>query len=381
MLVYAIAQPRPEGFAIPAANLRLFLLLSVLHTICEYARNPKSQVLHSERVAVPVPPKPSPRSPPSPHPRSPSRSSTAPSPAAAFPNVDPAWLAKAIALLVLVALLCGYGTFCLLFFQGQWQLPLHPAVGNPLPPLIAGTLIEPVRFSPNLAGSPQLAGFWLPAARTPHPRNLTALFLPSGDGALSDPAQLSTVAALHNAGLHVFAFDYRGYGQSSGPHPNQRRMAEDTAAAFLYLTSLRHLPPSTILPYGNGVAASLALALAANENPDHPPIPAIILDNPDPDVLEHALADPRTHLLPVRLLFHERFNLLPALATLQTPKLILIRGPETGRARSKILETAANPKLIVDLPNPAPDLLRSTLTRFLDQYTAPPPLPSPPQTK
>ena len=39
---------------------------------------------------------------------------------------DPLWLIKAIAFTILVALFCGYLTLCLLFYQGQWQLVLHP---------------------------------------------------------------------------------------------------------------------------------------------------------------------------------------------------------------------------------------------------------------
>ncbi len=307
-----------------------------------------------------MPPKPRPAQTPSPASRA--RRPDPPGASPAFPNVDPVWLAKTIALIVVLALLCGYATFCLLFFQGQWQLPLHPARGNPPPPTIAGTPLEPVRFSPDSSGSPQLTGFWLPSAPSSRPRGLTALFLPSGEGSLTDPAQLSTVAALHDAGLNVFAFDYRGFGQSSGPHPTQHRMLEDTTAAFFYLTNLRHLAPSTILLYSNGVAASLALSLAA----DQPAIPAILLDNPDTGVLERALSDPRIRLLPVRLLFHERFSLSPAITTLKTPKLILTRGP---LAPPEILH-AADPKLIVSLPNNAsPALLTEALTRFLNQYT------------
>ncbi len=318
-----------------------------------------------------MPPKPRPKPGPQPRPAQPpspasrTRRPAPPSTSPAFPNVDPVWLAKTIALIVVLALLCGYATLCLLFFQGQWQLPLHPTHGNPPPPTIAGTPVAPIRFSPDSSGSPQLTGFWLPSAPSSRPRGLTALFLPSGDGSLTDPAQLSTVVALHNAGLNVFAFDYRGFGQSSGPHPTQRRMLEDTTAAFFYLTNLRHLSPSTILPYSNGVAASLALSLAAEQ----PAIPAILLDNPDTGVLERALSDPRTRLLPVRLLFYERFSLSPAMTTLKTPKLILTRGP---LALSEVLH-AADPKLIVSIPNNAsPALLTEALTRFLNQYTPAP---------
>src|SRR5882757_11072554 len=78
--------------------------------------------------------------------------------------VSPIWLIKAIALTIIAALFCGYLTFCLLFYQGQWQLVLHPTRTSASPTSIAGIPYELIRFGPDESATPQLIGWWIPAA-------------------------------------------------------------------------------------------------------------------------------------------------------------------------------------------------------------------------
>ncbi|MBB5338573.1 alpha/beta hydrolase [Tunturiibacter gelidoferens] len=288
--------------------------------------------------------------------------------------VSPLWLVKAIAVTIVAALLCGYLTLCLLFYQGQWQLVLHPTRTFAAPTSIAGIPYELIHFGPDESATPQLTGWWIPSsppARYPH---ATILFLPGGDGSLAD--SIPTLASLHNLGLNVFAFDYRGYGQSAATRPSQQNMTHDADSAWQYLTNSRALPPQQIIPYGTGVGASLATQLAASHNT----IPALILDSPRADLLELAQHDPRARLLPVRLIFHEHFPLAAPLSALRTPKLLLTRAASPDQS----FRTAADPKLTVELPSPADALYSQSLARFLDQYLPPAPtqqlVPSPAPT-
>lgn len=274
-------------------------------------------------------------------------------------TVDPRWLLKAFSLVVAVALMLGYATLCLLFYQGQWQMVLHP--GKPR------SATQPpdaqiVHFGPDATAIPQLTGWWIPAAAGAPYRNLTLLYLRGGDGLLSDDG--ATLSALHAAGLNLLAFNYRGYPANPGRHPTEQHMAEDTEAAWQYMLADRHIAPQTIIPFGVGIGASLAVRLAG----DHHEIPAMVLDSPQGDLLDRALHSPTGYLVPVRLLFHERFPLRDAVSKLPTPKLILSRGPtETALARQ-----AADPKFTVDLPPTLPPAaFQSALSRFLDQYVSP----------
>jgi pimeloyl-ACP methyl ester carboxylesterase len=166
---------------------------------------------------------------------------------------------------------------------------------------------------------------------------------------------------LHQIGLNVFSFDYRGYGLSASGHPTQQRMTEDSDAAWLYLTSSRGISPKNIVLYGTGVGTSLVARLAR----EHPEVPALVLDSPHTDLLNLARSDPRSGLLPVSLLFHENFPLAAQLGSLTTPKLLISLD---GAKASPAFALAASPKMTVDLPTGSGPLFTQAVTRFLDQY-------------
>ena len=284
-----------------------------------------------------------------------------PRPPAGPPEVvNPIWLLKAAGLTILAALLCGYLSLCLLLYQGQWQLILHPQRTQSHPATLAGAPVEFLRFGPDESGTPQRTAWAIPAPLAARYAQTTVLFLPAGDSSLASAQP--TLELLHGLGVNLFAIDYRGYGESATTHPNQIRMMEDADAAWQYLTTSRSLPGSRIVVYGVGLGTSVAAHLAV----DHPDLAAVILDSPAPDPLATVLADPRTQLLPVRLLLHDRFPLAEPLAILKTPKLLLATDTATPAFAG-----AAPPKLTVGLPAPrSGTLYTQAVTRFLDQYLA-----------
>jgi pimeloyl-ACP methyl ester carboxylesterase len=277
-------------------------------------------------------------------------------------NVPVSWLLKAFVAVLLAAAACIYLTLCFLYYRGQWLFVLHPtrASGEP------AASSNPVHFATNDAGQPQLTGEWPKAPAEGRYGRLTILFLPGGDGSLANSAM--TIKALQDLGLNVFAFDYRGYGFSADLHPSQQRMSEDTEAAWRYLTASRGVSPGTIIPYGVGVGASLAASLAAS----HPEIPALILDSPHTDLLDTVRRESPS-LLPVSLLFRERFPLAEPLRRLSTPKLLLA---DVGRGTPAAFAGGAEPKLTVFLPSRTGPIFDQAMERFIDAYLNQPPVPS-----
>jgi pimeloyl-ACP methyl ester carboxylesterase len=290
-----------------------------------------------------------------------------PTPTPPTEDVKPLWLVKALIITVLVALLCGYLTLCVLFYQGQWQLVLHPTHAAPSSPApVSPAPAETIHFGPDETAIPQLTGLWIPAYPGSRYAAITILYLRDGDGSLADST--ASLATLHTLGANIFAFDYRGYGQSAATHPAQQTMTQDTATAWQYLITSRSIPARQIVPYGIGTGASLATQLAAI----HSDVPAIILDSPRADLLDTVVKDPRSSLVPVRLLFHDRFPLAEPLSTLRTPKLLL----STDAAGQKIppaFRTAADPKITAEFTTPSDPYYLQTLSRFLDQYLNLPP--------
>lgn len=270
-------------------------------------------------------------------------------------NVEGAWLLKALAAVVAVAILCTYLTLCFLFSRSQWQVVLRPVRNS----ATESSQVPLIHFDPGDSGQPQLTGVWFAAPPESHYKDFTILFLPGGDGSLANSA--ATLTALQQLGINVFAFDYRGYGQSDPVHPNEQRMTEDSVAAWRYLTQTRKISPSTIVPYGVGVGTSLAAKLTKA----HPEIPGIMLDSPYADLREVIRKDPRFRFLPVGFLFHEDFPLAEPLARLIKPKLLFVREPNTEPV---IYSSAANPKRVVQLKADDIPGFDQSITRFLDEY-------------
>jgi hypothetical protein len=67
----------------------------------------------------------------------------------------------------------------------------------------------------------------------------------------------------------------------------------------------------------------LGAAIAAESVRRHPQAPALILEDPLSPVLDSLHFDARTQILPIRLLFHDRFDPTETLARLRTPKFMV----------------------------------------------------------
>ncbi len=280
--------------------------------------------------------------------------------------VDPRWLARTLGLLILLAFVCGYLTLGLLFYLGSWQLVLHPTRNSNGG---TGLATEKVRFDPDGSGMPQIAGEWLPVDNPAGRGSFAVLYLRGGDGQL-DAADGTQISTLHDLGLNVFAFDYRGYGSSlARPHPSEEHMMQDAVAAWNYLTGIRMIAPDRLVVFGTGTGMSLAAQLLQQQSAGA----ALVGYNADPEVLARARRDPRAKLFPLRLVFRDRFP-LDALQQLHQPKLLYTVGP-LDPARNAVYQKAMDPKLTVEVPTHNAAEERAALTRFLDQT-----LPAAPDT-
>lgn len=120
---------------------------------------------------------------------------------------------------------------------------------------------------------------------------------------------------LHDLGLAVFGFDYRGYGKSDGK-PSEAGLYLDVRAAWAELTSTPGIrPPSVIIvgrSLGSGPATQLATEVGAA---------ALVLETPFTSVPR--LARTLYPLLPTQLLLRTRFDNLAKMADVGLPLLIL----------------------------------------------------------
>lgn len=275
------------------------------------------------------------------------------------PLVSVRWLFTALALSLLLAVFCGYGALCLLFYQGQWQMLFHPSRSIAATPATAGLAYDDIRFDVTETGLPQLDGWWIPAAPgSPHAAG-AILYLHPANGSLSD--SVPTLAMLHHLGINVFAFDYRGFGRSLGAHPTERLATDDAVAAWTYLTDTRHIAPRNLVVYGDGAGFTFAARLAARFAPA-----GVILQDPNPPARQIFAADARARILPLWLLQKEYLDPGADLAQTHIPRLFIGRRGDAALTH-RLFANSTGPKQYFDLRSTSPSTLPDTLSRFLDE--------------
>jgi fermentation-respiration switch protein FrsA (DUF1100 family) len=148
--------------------------------------------------------------------------------------------------------------------------------------------------------------------------------------------------ALHDAGLAVLLFDYRGYAGNPGS-PSEEGLALDVRAARAFLVDDAGVPPNRLLYLGESLGAAVVTELAT----EHPPA-ALLLRSPFTD-----LAAVHYPFLPVRLLLRDRFPVVERIAAVRVPTTVVLGTADSivPPAQSRAVADAA-PRLmrLVEVP-------------------------------
>jgi fermentation-respiration switch protein FrsA (DUF1100 family) len=107
----------------------------------------------------------------------------------------------------------------------------------------------------------RLHGWWIPAAA---PTRGHVLLLHGNAGNIGD--RVVHAALLTAAGFDVLAFDYRGYGRSSG-RPSEQGTYHDARAALAVLLAQDGVDPGRVLYLGESLGGAVALELAIHRPP------------------------------------------------------------------------------------------------------------------
>jgi len=279
------------------------------------------------------------------------------------PQVSGRWLLLALSGTLVAAALCAWLALCLLYWQGNWQLLYHPSAALTRTPASAGLAFDSIGFATTPAGVPRLNGWWIPASPDAPDSRYTVLYLHDKDGNLS--GTVDQLAPLHEAGVNVFAFDYRGYGQSLFAHPSEKRWLQDAEWAFQYLIATRHVDPHSLLVDGRGLGANLAVEFAAA----HPGLAGVVAEAPSPDATRPLFDDARARMVPAHWLARDRWDLAAAAAALHVPSLWFLPFPSqtndgTPAHNPAFFEKISAPKMFVWLP-PG----RTTTANFSQEFS------------
>jgi len=186
------------------------------------------------------------------------------------------------------------------FAAFAWLLSDRMIFQPPSPSYRAGQL--PIVMVPTDGGS--IATLHLPNPRAA----ITVLF---AHGNAEDLGHVAPWAEeLRRAGFAVLAFDYRGYGMSTGGPASAAGATSDMEAVYHHAVNTLKIPPSRLVLYGRSVGSGPATDLAARV-----PIGGL--------VLESAFVSAFRVLTKVSLLPFDRFHNLRHIRRVRAPILVV----------------------------------------------------------
>lgn len=202
------------------------------------------------------------------------------------------------------------------------------------------------------SGADTLYGFYFHHTGTDgYPR--TVLLSHGRNGNVARPQELSRAIAIYFGGFDVLAYDYRGYGRSTGTSVSEASIDSDATAALGYLQVTLGVPDSQLILYGHSIGATPTLALALRIGG----VSAVVLESAFTSAQEMA----RTATLvdvPIAWALRGSFDNIDQLPWIHVPVVILHGAQDAEVPVSQAAELyarASEPKYLKIFPNAAHD--------------------------
>lgn len=229
-----------------------------------------------------------------------------------------------------------YGGLCIYLYFRQSALVYYPTRDMLETPKDAGLPYDDVilRTSDGI----RIHAWYVPAVTS-----RGAILMCHGNGG-NISHRLATIRVLHDLGLDVLIFDYRGYGRSEGK-PSEKGTYQDAQAAWDYLTVTRGTPGDRIVIHGRSLGGAVAAWLAVREKPA-----ALILESTFTSVPD--MGSMLYPYLPVRLLCRFRYPTLDYVKQAHCP-ILFAHSPDDEMIPYvhgiKLFAAAPEPKTFFDL--------------------------------
>ena len=196
------------------------------------------------------------------------------------------------------------------------------------------------------------------------------LFLHGNASTIASRPNVAHYTRLRDAGLHVLAPEYRGFGGLDGV-PSERAVIEDARAAYEYLRTDLQASADRIVIYGWSLGSAVAVALAADV-----PAAAVILEGAPASIV--SIGQQRYPWFPLRMMIRNPFDSIARIDRVRAP-LLFLHSPEDdivpideGR---RLYERAPNPKTFVEVrgghvyaSEVDAQVFHSTVQRFLAEH-------------
>ncbi|MEL6259884.1 MAG: alpha/beta hydrolase [Cyanobacteria bacterium J06626_6] len=208
------------------------------------------------------------------------------------------------------AVALGYAGICLALYSYQSKLIFRPLPDLIKTPAEVGVAYEDL-WIPVGTGEDKLHAWWLP-----HPgSDRVFMFCHGNYGNISYNTE--RIRFHHSLGFSVLAFDYRGYGLSTGGPPSEEKTYEDAEAAWRYITTERQIAPENVTVCGHSMGGAIAIDLASR----HPEMANLIVKSSF-TTMKNAVDERGLYrIFPIEQLLSHPFDALSKVHSLQMPVL------------------------------------------------------------
>jgi uncharacterized protein len=185
------------------------------------------------------------------------------------------------------------------------------------------------------------------------------LFLHGNAATIASRVNIAHYSELRTLGVNVMAPEYRGFGGLDGV-PTEPLLAADARAAYEYLRTARHVPPSRLVIYGWSLGSAVAVGLASETQQA-----ALILEGAPASLVD--IGQQRYPFFPIRLLMRNPFESIRRIRNVQAPTLFL-HSPEDAvipiAEGRRLFAAAGGDKTFVEVRGGHVDAINVDTARF-----------------